>query len=161
MKRFGLSSAEKKSDLQVLHQMQGRIMIKTHCKSFNEISEQVNHWLATSHVDQGLLTVFVCHTSASLVIQENADVTVQYDLLDALDRLAPESPDYRHNNEGPDDMPGHIKAMLTSTSLAIPVDNGKPVLGQWQGLYLVEHRDTGNERQVVLQYQGTLHDVQD
>jgi secondary thiamine-phosphate synthase enzyme len=103
-----------------------------------------------------LLTVFVTHTSASLTIQENADPNVRVDLLDALERLVPEDHPYAHHEEGPDDMPSHIKSMLTSVSLSIPVREGAMTLGIWQGLYLIEHRASPNRRQVVLSYIGRL-----
>ena len=103
----------------------------------------------------GLLTVFVRHTSASLAIQENADPDVRTDLLDALDRLAPEAADYRHADEGPDDMPAHVKAMLTGVSLSVPVEGGIPILGTWQALYLIEHRRAPHRREVKLHYLGS------
>ena len=93
-------------------------------------------------------------TSASLVIQENADADVRRDLLDALDELAPQSGRYRHDIEGPDDMPAHIKAILTSTSVSIPVIDGAPVFGTWQALYLVEHRTAPHRREIVLHFIG-------
>lgn len=102
----------------------------------------------------GLLTLFVRHTSASLTIQENADPSVRPDLLDALDRLAPRSHAYRHAQEGPDDMPAHIRSMLTDVSLQVPVSEGRMALGTWQGIYLLEHRDAPHRRQVVLHYLG-------
>ena len=105
-------------------------------------------------VADGLLTCFVRHTSASLLIQENADPDVQRDLQDFFAWLAKAGPRFRHTAEGPDDMPSHIRAALTQTSIAIPVKNGKPVLGTWQGLYVFEHRDTPHKREVVLHYIG-------
>ncbi|MGI9422537.1 MAG: secondary thiamine-phosphate synthase enzyme YjbQ, partial [Hyphomicrobiaceae bacterium] len=99
--------------------------------------------------------VFLQHTSASLTIQENADPAVQSDLGDALDELAPRGRPYRHATEGDDDMPAHIKAMVTSTSLQVPVDGGRMLLGTWQALYLIEHRDRPHRRSVVLHYNGT------
>ena len=102
----------------------------------------------------GLLTCFVRHTSASLVIQENADPDVRRDLQDFFAALARKGMDYRHTAEGPDDMPSHIRAALTQTSIAIPVKGGKPVLGTWQGLYLFEHRDAPHRREVLLHYLG-------
>jgi secondary thiamine-phosphate synthase enzyme len=98
--------------------------------------------------------VFLRHTSASLTIQENADPKVQRDLLDALEAFAPEGAAYAHQEEGPDDMPSHIKAMLTSVSLAIPVVDGKMTLGTWQGVYLIEHRASPHRRNVVLSFIG-------
>lgn len=102
----------------------------------------------------GLCTVFVRHTSASLVIQENADDTVRADLEDFFRRLVPEGAGYRHDAEGPDDMPAHIKAALTQTSLGIPLVGGRLGLGTWQGVYLWEHRRRRNEREVVVQVLG-------
>ncbi|HDO52270.1 MAG TPA: YjbQ family protein, partial [Rhizobiales bacterium] len=96
------------------------------------------------------------HTSASLTIQENADPDVLRDLAGALDRLAPRGHPYRHSTEGSDDMPAHIKSMVTSTSLSIPVQQGSLALGAWQGLYLVEHRDAPHKRRIVLTFTGAL-----
>jgi secondary thiamine-phosphate synthase enzyme len=101
----------------------------------------------------GLLHVFIQHTSASLTINENADPDVPHDLASSLDSLAPEDFPYRHTCEGPDDMPAHVKAMLTGCSLSIPVTEGRLALGTWQGVYLCEHRDRGGPRRLVL----TLH----
>ena len=98
--------------------------------------------------------MFVRHTSASLTIQENADPNVRRDLLDALEALAPEDRAYAHQEEGPDDMPSHIKAMLTSVSLGIPVKDGQMVLGSWQGVYLIEHRAVPHQRSIVLSFIG-------
>jgi secondary thiamine-phosphate synthase enzyme len=116
----------------------------------------IGSWLGRIGADDGLLTLFIRHTSASLLIQENADPDVHTDLLEALDRLAPRGHPYVHDVEGPDDMPAHIKAALTATSLAIPVKAGRMVLGTWQGIYVVEHRDRPHRREVVLHFIGTL-----
>lgn len=123
-------------------------------RGMTDISAQIAAWLRSSGADTGLLTLFIRHTSASLTIQENADPDVQSDLLDAFDRLAPENTPYRHSSEGPDDMPAHIKAALTSTSLSIPVSAGRMTLGTWQGVYLIEHRARPHQRHVVLQFMG-------
>ena len=125
-------------------------------KGFVEITRAATKWLEGIGADGGLLTVFVAHTSASLTIQENADPNVRLDLLDALEILAPEDRDYVHDEEGPDDMPSHIKAMLTSVSLSVPVRNGAMTLGTWQGLYLIEHRTAPHRRSVVLSYIGRV-----
>jgi secondary thiamine-phosphate synthase enzyme len=101
------------------------------------------------------MTLFIRHTSASLTIQENADPSVLDDLTTALDRLAPQDAGWRHDTEGPDDMPAHIKTMLSATSLQIPVLNGKLALGAWQAIYLIEHRARAHRRGVVLQFAGT------
>jgi secondary thiamine-phosphate synthase enzyme len=98
--------------------------------------------------------VFVCHTSASLVIQENADPNVRRDLMTALEDLAPEGSHYVHAEEGPDDMPSHIKSMLTEVSLSIPVRGGRMVLGTWQAVYLIEHRSAPHERNIALSFLG-------
>jgi secondary thiamine-phosphate synthase enzyme len=131
------------------------LAIRTKARSMLDLSQAVQERLSTLEAGDGLLTAFIRHTSASLTIQENADPDVQADLLDALDRLAPAGPIYRHSIEGPDDMPGHIKTVLTATSLAIPVLRGRLMLGTWQGLYLIEHRARAHTREVVLHYAGT------
>ncbi len=116
----------------------------------------VGTWLARIGATDGLLTLMVRHTSASLLIQENADPDVQVDMLDALDRLAPRNQPYAHEVEGPDDMPAHIKSALTQTSLSIPVKDGRMLLGTWQGIYLVEHRDRPHHREIALHFIGTM-----
>ena len=117
----------------------------------HEITAQVARVVKKSGLDEGLCTVFVRHTSASLVIQENADPTAKEDLERWLDRLVPEGdPFYRHDTEGPDDMPAHIKSALTQTSLSIPILGGRLGLGTWQGIYLWEHRRRGGERDLVV-----------
>ena len=132
------------------------IKISTSGPSILEVTGEVESWLEQIGADAGLLTVFLRHTSASLVIQEDASPEVRTDLLNALSRLAPESADYHHNVEGPDDMPAHIKSMLTPTSIAIPVLGGRMALGTWQGLFLIEHRTKPREREIVLHYLGML-----
>ena len=112
-------------------------------------------WLGRIGAADGLLTLFIRHTSASLLIQENADPDVHTDLIAALERLAPRDGGYVHDVEGPDDMPAHIKSALTATSLSIPVRAGRMLLGTWQGIYVVEHRDRPHRREVVLHYLGT------
>jgi secondary thiamine-phosphate synthase enzyme len=133
-----------------------KLSIATHGPGFVDISRRITDWLATAGAGDGILTVFIRHTSASLAIQENADPDVTADLVDALDRLAPEAAGYRHDIEGPDDMPAHVKSMLTGTSLQIPVIAGHIQLGTWQGVYVVEHRARPHHREVVLAFQGTL-----
>ncbi|MDA7946783.1 MAG: secondary thiamine-phosphate synthase enzyme YjbQ [Hyphomicrobiaceae bacterium] len=133
----------------------GRIEFATRGPGFTEVTRALDEWLAGQGANDGLLNVFVMHTSASLTIQENADPDVQRDLLDALDRVAPRDHPYRHSSEGPDDMPSHIRSMLTSTTLSIPVVHGRMVLGVWQGVYLVEHRDAPHERRIMLTFIGT------
>ena len=131
-----------------------RLTVQTPGEGFTEITRELADWLKLIDGENGLLTVFVCHTSASLVIQENADPNVRRDLLDALEALAPESRAYAHQEEGPDDMPSHIKSMLTAVSLAIPVIGGGMVLGTWQGVYLIEHRAAPHQRNIVLNFIG-------
>jgi len=130
------------------------LKVATRSKGFTEITNEIARWLKSIAAEDGLLTVFVSHTSASLTIQENADPKVRRDLLDALERLAPEGRHYAHQEEGPDDMPSHIKAMLTSVSLGIPVKEGRMALGTWQGVYLIEHRTSPHQRNVVVSFIG-------
>lgn len=125
--------------------------VATPGRGLHEITARVQAAVKKSGVEEGLCTVFVRHTSASLVIQENADPSAKRDLERWLDRLVPDGdPFYRHDTEGPDDMPAHIKAALTSVSLSIPVRRGALALGTWQGIYLWEHRLQGSRREVVL-----------
>src|SRR5262249_22821249 len=119
-----------------------------------DFTEKVRAWLGAIDAGDGLLTPFIRHTSASLLIQENADPDVQTDLIDALDHLAPRDRHYVHRVEGPDDMPAHIKSALTATSLSVPVRDGDMLLGTWQGIYVVEHRDHPHRREVVLHFIG-------
>jgi secondary thiamine-phosphate synthase enzyme len=133
-----------------------KLAVETRGKGFTEITRELSHWLDTLSAENGLLTVFICHTSASLLIQENADPNVRRDLLDTLEALAPEGRAYTHQEEGPDDMPSHIKAMLTDVSIAIPVIGGCMVLGTWQGVYVVEHRVAPHRRTVVLSFIGHI-----
>lgn len=119
-----------------------------------EITGKIVAWCRKQGIEQGLLTLFIRHTSASLTIQENADPDVRYDLQDYFTRIAPENGPYRHTAEGPDDMPAHIKTALTQTQLTIPVDNARPMLGTWQGIYLFEHRRFPHHRQVLLHLLG-------
>ncbi|MBI1383281.1 MAG: YjbQ family protein [Rhizobiales bacterium] len=140
----------------LLEQRRTVLEVATRGKRMHDITDRVAAWLAEVGAQEGLLTVFLQHTSASLTIQENADPTVQSDLLDALERLAPEDGGYRRRSEGPDDMPAHIKAMLTSVSLAIPVIDASMALGTWQGVYLVEHRAAPHARNVVLHFVGSV-----
>ena len=120
-----------------------------------EITREAAEFLAKADADDGVLLAFLRHTSASLTIQENADPDVQRDLMTALERLAPEDAGWVHDTEGPDDMPAHVKAMLTGISLHVPVAGGRMMLGTWQGLYLVEHRRRPHGREIVLQFIGS------
>jgi secondary thiamine-phosphate synthase enzyme len=125
-----------------------QLSIETRGQGLHEITREVQSSIG---IDEGLCTLFVRHTSASLLIQENADPSAKRDLERWLERLVPEGdPFYTHDAEGPDDMPAHIKAALTATSLSIPVQDKRLVLGQWQGIYLWEHRRSGARREVVL-----------
>ena len=132
-----------------------RLEIPTKGKGLYEISDRVIDWVRETGLRTGLLTVFIQHTSASLTIQENADPDVIVDLNDHFSRLAPEDDKlYRHTVEGPDDMPAHIRASLTDTQLTIPVMDGRPVLGTWQGIYVFEHRKAAHRRTVLLHLMG-------
>ena len=131
------------------------LQILTRGKGLYPFTREVAQWVTSLKIDTGLLTVFVQHTSASLAIQENADPDVVRDLADYFERLAPENdPQYRHQDEGPDDMPAHIRSTLTQTSLTIPVVHGRMALGTWQGIYLFEHRRAPHRRSVVLHLIG-------
>ena len=133
--------------------------IRTRGKGLYEFSGEVLAWVSRFHAESGLLTVFCRHTSASLVIQENADPDVTADLKDFFERLVPEETRlYRHTAEGPDDMTSHIRTALTQTSLSTPIHAGRLALGTWQGLYLFEHRELPHRRSIVchLLYE-TLH----
>jgi secondary thiamine-phosphate synthase enzyme len=130
------------------------VTIPTHGALLYEFTQDAQAFVAKSGIADGLLTCFIRHTSASLLIQENADPNVQRDLLAAFARLAPEDFAYRHDEEGPDDMPAHIKSALTAVSLGVPVRDGKLTLGTWQGLYLFEHRHAAHRREVLLHIIG-------
>jgi len=130
--------------------------VETAGPGLHEETAAVGTWLARIGAADGLLTLFIRHTSASLLIQENADPDVHTDLLAALDRLAPRHGPYVHAIEGPDDMPAHIRSALTATSLSIPVKAGRMLLGTWQGIYVAEHRDRPHRREVVMHYLGTF-----
>jgi secondary thiamine-phosphate synthase enzyme len=132
------------------------LVVETRGPGLSDQTAPVRAWLDRIGAGDGLLTLFIRHTSASLLIQENADPDVHTDLLDALERLAPRDHAYVHDVEGPDDMPAHIKSALTATSLSIPVKAGRMLLGTWQGIYVVEHRDRPHRREVVLHFIGAL-----
>lgn len=128
-----------------------RLTVRTHGRGLQEITAEVEQVVRVAGCEAGLCTVFVQHTSASLLIQENADPSAKYDLENWLNRLVPErDPHFTHTAEGPDDMPSHIKSALTATSLGIPVMNGQLALGTWQGIYLWEHRARPHQRSVVV-----------
>jgi secondary thiamine-phosphate synthase enzyme len=131
------------------------LKLRTTGKGLVEITEPVRRWLAEQSIATGLLTLFCRHTSASLLIQENADPDVRQDLAAFFERIAPEAPGtYIHDTEGPDDMPAHLRSALGQAQLGIPVAAGRMVLGTWQGIYLFEHRRAPQERQVVLHVIG-------
>jgi secondary thiamine-phosphate synthase enzyme len=134
---------------------QATLRIDTDGPGLVEITADAAEFLRKCGAGDGALLVFLRHTSASLTIQENADPDVRRDLLTALRRLAPEDAGWVHDTEGPDDMPAHVKAMLTGVSLHIPVEAGRLALGTWQGLYLIEHRRRPHSRDVALQFLGT------
>ena len=138
-----------------MRQHQVRIVVKTRGRGLVEITDQVADVVHGSGIGQGLLTLFVRHTSASLLIQENADPDVQGDLERFFARLAPDGdPLFQHRSEGPDDMPAHVRAALTATQLSIPVNAGQLTLGTWQGIYLWEHRTRGHRREIVVHLVG-------
>ena len=131
-----------------------QLTIPTQPRRLTEITDQVAHWLQSTGVTTGLVTVFCRHTSASLLITENASSAVWRDMLAWLDRMAPEGPLYEHDDEGPDDMPAHLKAVLTGVSVQVPVIGGRLALGTWQGIYLAEHRAHPHRRNVALHLAG-------
>jgi secondary thiamine-phosphate synthase enzyme len=131
-----------------------QLAVQTRGKGFVDLTADVERFLNEASAKEGAVTLFIRHTSASLTIQENADPSVLADLETALSRLAPENAGWTHDTEGPDDMPGHVRTMLTSVSLQIPVVNGEMVLGTWQAIYLIEHRERPHRREVVVQFAG-------
>ena len=137
-----------------LRQASTILHIATPGQALVEITRDVTQWVDDQGMDEGLLTLFCRHTSASLTIQENAAPAVRTDLLDWLDRMAPQDHPYAHDDEGPDDMPAHIRTMLTGVSLTIPLIGGRLALGTWQGIYLIEHRRARHRREVALHVLG-------
>lgn len=131
------------------------LTVQTPGEGFTDITREVGRFLKEAGARDGVALLYLRHTSASLTIQENADPDVQTDLRTALRTLAPENADWVHTIEGPDDMPSHVKAMLTGVSLHVPVQAGKMALGTWQGIYLIEHRRAPHRREVVLQFVGS------
>jgi secondary thiamine-phosphate synthase enzyme len=130
------------------------LTVTTRAQGLHEITREVAGWAAGQGMTTGLLTLFCRHTSASLLIQENADPDVARDLEDYFAALAPESAAYRHQDEGPDDMPAHLRTALTTVQLSIPLTGGRLALGTWQGIYLFEHRTRPHTRQIVLHLIG-------
>jgi secondary thiamine-phosphate synthase enzyme len=138
--------------LQIVH---NTITVSTRGKGLYPFTRALEEWVSRQKISQGLLTVFIQHTSCSLVIQENADPDVTLDLRDFFERLVPEDDEqYRHTAEGPDDMTSHIRSTLTQSSLSVPLISGRLALGTWQGLYVFEHRSHPHQRRVVLQLIG-------
>lgn len=138
-----------------MRQASSQLHVDTRGRGLVELTDRVRGWVGQQGFSQGLLTVFVPHTSASLLIQENADPTVQGDLERFLARLVPDGdPIFRHDTEGPDDMPAHVRAALTAVSLSVPLTRGFLALGTWQGIYLYEHRRQPQRREVLLHLIG-------
>ncbi len=137
-----------------MRQLSHTLTVETAGKGLVPVTAPVSAWVAQAGIETGLLTVFIRHTSASLLMQENADPTVRADLEAFFAWLVPENVGYRHDTEGPDDMPAHIRAALTQTQLSIPVVAGATVLGTWQGLYVWEHRRAPHRREIVLHLLG-------
>jgi secondary thiamine-phosphate synthase enzyme len=131
------------------------LMVETRGEGLTEITGEARRFVVDAGAGEGTLILYLRHTSASLVIQENADPDVRVDLVTALRRLAPEDAGWVHDTEGPDDMPAHVKTMLTGVSLHVPVVGGRPALGTWQGIYLMEHRARPHRREVILQFLGS------
>ena len=132
-----------------------RLTVETAGAGFTEVTREVARFIAEARAKDGVLLAFIRHTSASLVIQENADPDVRTDLATALDRLAPADAGWVHDVEGPDDMPAHVKTMLTGVGLHVPVIEGALALGTWQGIYVCEHRTKAHRREIVLQFIGS------
>jgi secondary thiamine-phosphate synthase enzyme len=138
-----------------MKQAQGELKISTRAKGLYEITREVRKWAGAQAVQNGMLTLFIQHTSASLIIQENADPDVRRDLSEFFERLVPENtPWFRHTTEGSDDMPSHIRAALTSPQLSVPVRDGHPALGTWQGIYVFEHRSEPQVRHILMHIIG-------
>ena len=137
-----------------MRQASGDLSVRATSRGLHEITRQIADWCEKTAISDGLLTVFCRHTSASLVIQENAAPAAKRDLERYFERIAPEGADYEHDDEGPDDMPAHLRAAITATSLSIPVADDRPVLGTWQGIYLFEHRRAPHRRRVAVHLIG-------
>ena len=142
------------SRVPMLRQVSSALPIRASRAGLHEFTNDVTEFVRESGIETGLLTLFCRHTSASLVIQENAAPAARRDLERYFERIAPEGADYEHEDEGPDDMPAHLRSALTATQLSIPVEGGKPVLGTWQGIFLFEHRRGTPERQIALHLVG-------
>ena len=138
----------------MLRQANALLAIRANRPGLHEFTEEVRDFVASSEISDGLLTLFCRHTSASLVIQENAASAARRDLEAYFERIAPEGGPYEHDEEGPDDMPAHLRSALTQTQLSIPVQGGKPLLGTWQGVFLFEHRRNTPSREIALHLVG-------
>src|SRR4051812_41946894 len=138
----------------MLRQSSTTIRLRIDPAGLTEFTDAASEFVAESGIRDGLLTLFCRHTSASLLIQENAAPAARRDLERHFARLAPESGDYEHDDEGPDDMPAHLRSALTATQLSIPIAGGQPLLGTWQGIFLFEHRDNTPERTIALHLIG-------
>jgi len=138
----------------MLHQASTVLAIRASRPGLHEFTNDVTSWVENSGIQDGLLTLFCRHTSASLLIQENAAPAARRDLEQYFERIAPEGAGYEHDDEGPDDMPAHLRSALTSTQLSIPVQDGRLALGTWQGIFLFEHRRNTPERQIAIHLVG-------
>lgn len=138
----------------MLRQASTTLSIRASRPGMHEITNDVLAFVNDSGIREGLLTLYCRHTSASLVIQENAAPAARRDLERYFERIAPEGGPYEHGDEGPDDMPAHLRSALTATQVSIPVENGKPLLGRWQGIFLFEHRRSAPQRQIALHVIG-------
>ena len=137
-----------------MRQAQEKLTVRTSGRGLVDVTAKVRGFLTTHRCETGLMTIFCRHTSASLLIQENADPSVRSDMEAYFERIAPESTMYEHDTEGPDDMPAHLRTALTQTHLAIPVVGGELALGTWQGIYLFEHRRAPHTRELILHLLG-------
>ena len=138
----------------MLRQASTILPIRAERRGLHDFTDSVEHFIAGTGIGEGVLTVFCRHTSASLMIQENAAPAARRDLETYFERIAPEGAAYEHDDEGPDDMPAHLRSALTATQLSIPVKDGRPVLGTWQGIFLFEHRRNAPERSIALHLIG-------
>lgn len=153
--RQGVTLRERAGPDLPLRQRKAMLSVRTEARGAVDLTTPLADWLRTCGAGDGLLVVFLRHTSAALTIQENTDPDVLADLADALDRMAPEQARWRHTCEGPDDMPAHVKSSLLGVSLAIPVEGGRMTLGTWQAVYCIENRASPHGREVALHYVGT------
>ena len=150
----GLALARRIGQVDAMRQANHELQIKTPGAGLHEITRAVTEWVYSTGITTGLLTLFIRHTSASLLVQENAAPAAHRDLERYFASLAPERISYEHDDEGPDDMPAHLRAALTATNLSVPLIDGRPVLGTWQGIFLFEHRRAGHRRRVAMHVIG-------